>query len=333
MLYNVSEGYGTDLKYLRNKLLELGQMAELTRRILEGTAEKTLVAMWYEWGSVKLRIRVVNNLEDVKSEMPVKAYLPKEIRNPESEVLDKGGLEVGYDADKDVFYVFTPITPENKCPILLPKGSAGSWAEFTIVLKDVWVIPEEDLVKPINEAKDCLTRLEGTPLLGKGQELFGKIDTDLALIQEKQRKSMALTPEEHISIYRDNVEILKNVKIYLEMLKKLVTPEGAAEALGLTVTGTAAAGVGKGEGEGKGGGEGAPPSLGLTASMAWKLMLIIITFLGLLSIIFFLIWQQQLRKSRVIPELKLPELEETGSERSESKPPETGAPPGGPKTT
>jgi len=161
-------------------------------------------------------------------------------------------------------------------------------------------------------------QLEETPLFEKGQFLFNNIDTHLAEIQDTQRKSKsAPSPEEHISVYRDNIEKLKKVDLFLDKLKKLILPGATGEELGLTVTG-AGKGAGAG-GEGEGVGEGAPPSLGLTAGSAWKLMLVIISFLGLLSVIFFLIWQQQLKKSRVVPELKLPELEE-GSEEGEAGP-------------
>jgi hypothetical protein len=192
--------------------------------------------------------------------------------------------------------------------------------EYEITVKDVWVIPEEELKRRNDEGEGYLKQLKGDAR-EKGDWLMNTVREILADILTMQGKK-GIKVEEHISVCRDNRGKLTKVDAYLDALKKLVYPElaGGESPLSLTGIGKLGASAGLKKGAVTGGGD---RSLGITAEKSWLVILIVLAFLGLLSVVFFFIWQSHLKKARVSPELaqispesvQMPEVGKSGEEK------------------
>jgi hypothetical protein len=224
-------------------------------------------------------------------------------------VLAKGEFEVKYDQERELYYVELPITPTDLTPILPP----GGMQSYEITLDDVWTIPNDELVKRSQKAEEYFKKLkdkEGTQVYEYGEMLRENIAQELKRIVDRQKLKEIIEVRDYISNYRENKEKLALVDKLLEELRLLAYPELAQGESPLSIS--LLAGLSKGIGAlkgasgilGAGEGEG-DKTLGITRESAWKLILIIMTFLGLLSVVFFLIWQSHLKKARVSPEFNI----------------------------
>ncbi|MEW6026246.1 MAG: hypothetical protein AB1599_02980 [Planctomycetota bacterium] len=313
-LTTVQEG---SIKEVLNKLAKMDALQRISQQLLERTAQKYAIAVSYEWGSIKIKIIVVNK-DQSSQRVPLKSYLPQELK-PE-DVLEKSDddLEVKYDPEKQLCFAGFPTTPTDKSPLLNP----GEMREFEITVRDVWVIPEEGedgMMKKEQETGDLYKKLkQGTPAYLRGTELVKKIDETLTDIRLRQKSKNQIPVERYIQNFRDNKEKMVMVNSYINALKQLASPELAgSDPLSLTGLGNLLAGQKKGAG-----GEG-DKTLGITAEKSWLVILIVVAFLGLLSVVFFFIWQSHLKKSRVSPELaeinpesvQMPEVGRSGEEQ------------------
>ncbi|MFH1227085.1 MAG: hypothetical protein V1701_04165, partial [Planctomycetota bacterium] len=282
-----------DMKDIQNKLITLKSIEDLAKKIFERTDQKFVINTSYLWGSVVMSVTAYNNSADALR-IQVKEYLPAEITKPQ-DVMELGDFELKYDSIKRLYYV---ELPEAKWPIVPHNQSS---MPYFIRLKNVWVIPEEDLQKKEEEGNRYLGQVSKGEK-ARGDALMAIILSALNEIIELQNKANNTgqsTPEKLIATYRDNQERLKKVDTYLTALRYLAFPELNPNK-SLTATGLAGADSGMGgEGAGKGSG------FGIDASSSWKLILIILSFLGLISVAFFFVWQQQLKKARVSPELNI----------------------------
>ncbi|MFH1231740.1 MAG: hypothetical protein V1709_09620, partial [Planctomycetota bacterium] len=228
------------------------------------------------------------------------SYLPHDV-TPEVVLDNESGFVVANDSEKQVYFVELPVSPTL---------NASEMKEYEITVKDVWVIKDSEIQERKDKSDEYLKQLEDKKSYDDGTKLYGYIGQGLDKIAASQKKATTIPVAEYISNYRNNLETLKLVDNYLERMRLLVHPElaggespftltlpsnlgGAAGAKGVTTAGAA------------GSGAGGDNSLGITAESSWKIILIVLSFLGILSIIFFLIWQSRLKKSRVSPELSI----------------------------
>ncbi|MEK7450003.1 MAG: hypothetical protein AAB019_11050, partial [Planctomycetota bacterium] len=299
----------TDVKGLEEKLKILDELREYNKQILEHIQDKWIIYETYEWGSIILKINVVNN-ESVTQKIKVKYYLPKEVQGPQH-VVDLGGLVLKYDATQGAYYV-EPPTPEGKIEV---SAADDKRVIYTIELKDIWSIPNDDLDTRRRGASELVKQLAGTAHYTYAVGVFNEITQKLYEIRDKQDRKKNNKPEVYIAEYRKNLELLKDCDVKLDYLRKLVNPP---PDLALTATGLSEFGKGKGGTGGEG------PAI--TAAASWRFILVIVTFLGILSVVFFLIWQQQLKKTRVSPELVFSEEELRGPDAERTKTGETSLP-------
>ncbi|MFA5795038.1 MAG: hypothetical protein WC980_08260 [Candidatus Brocadiia bacterium] len=299
-----------DMKDINNQLSTLKALEDLTRKIFERTNEKYIVTTQYIWGSVKMIVRAYNKSNE-EIQVEVKAFLPQEIK--EADVLERGDFVTGYDSVRRTFFVELPA---DKRPTLRP----NEIKEYEITLQNVWLISEQEITDRRDQSLSFVKQLEKNPYYEKALFLRNTIETELQKIENLQTKAKnAVSPEELISTYRDNRERLIGVDRLLDILRKLAFPELAEGENMMTITGLEGL-VGKGAAGTTAAGEGG--GFGIDASSSWKLILVVLSFLGLISVAFFFIWQQQLKKSRVSPELninaedlKMPEVGKSGEER------------------
>jgi hypothetical protein len=168
--------------------------------------------------SITLRVVAVNPSEESVQSVPIKVYLPIEVK-PES-IIYKEDLDVAYDAQLGSYYVFGEYQ-------LKPKEVL----EKEIEIKDVWIIDEALILSLRKEAKDIFTGFEKTGYAEKATNLYQGVEKKLNEIEEIQRVP-ANNPSQHISDYRYCLGQLNSAKNDLVAAKTLlaeIQPRGLAK--------------------------------------------------------------------------------------------------------
>lgn len=196
--------------------------------------------------NVILKVMGVNPSKEETQSVILKAYLPKEVK-PE-DVLDKGDLEVIYDTQQGSYYVYGDYE-------LKPQETI----EREIEIKDIWLIPGNELESVRSEATQTIVHLQNTDLKERAKFLKDSIESKLNEIAEKQ-KSPQVNPQKRISDYRDNLKLLESVKTDLVLLRSLLAQ--------------------------------AKP---MSQATVWVIFLSVVGFLGFLALALYFIWHKQLR--------------------------------------
>src|SRR3989338_2898711 len=138
--------------------------------------------------SVTLRVVAVNPSEDSEQSVPIKVYLPVEVK-PE-DIIYKGDLEIAYDTQQGSYYVFGDYA-------IKPLETL----EKEIEIQDIWVIEDAEITTLRKEAKDMFSAFDKTAYADKAQVLSKAIEKKLKEIEEMQA-GLASNPAQHISNYR-----------------------------------------------------------------------------------------------------------------------------------
>ncbi|MBI3083784.1 MAG: hypothetical protein HYY90_05425 [Candidatus Omnitrophica bacterium] len=196
---------------------------------------------------ITLKLMAVNPSQEQNQQTEVKAYLPKEVKA--DDILEISDLAVAYDAHAGAYYVYGEYE-------LKP----GESLEREVVIRDVWVIPPQELETLRLEAEKTTTLLERTDFKERANFLREVVEAKLTKIAQRQQGPEA-NPEKHISDYRDNLATLESVKADLMVARSLLAQ--------------------------------AKPK---TSPLAiWRLFLLVVLFLGLLGGSFYLVWMRQLK--------------------------------------
>jgi len=234
------------MRYLKNKTNELRAMMDVNQKMIDNVANEPVVQTWFEYRSVVLRALIINPSESQKKVVPFRAYLPKEAR-PEH-LLSRGDLKVSYDTQQGSYYVHANIT-------LAPKETK----EIEIEMKDIWQIKPAEIESLRIEATKVHNMLQGTEFSDRAKFLLMSIEENLNSVAERQ-KIKPVNPEDHISKFRENLNLMQEAKADLTLARSLLSQTK-------------------------------PFSLQAT----WKLILSIIIFLGILSLGFYVVWQKQIK--------------------------------------
>lgn len=241
-------------------------------------------------GTVKFKIQVSNPSAEKKI-LPLKYYFPAEVK-PEY-ILDSGGLEVGYDYQGGIYYLYkdaVELAPEEK-------------KEYIVEVKDIWAIPE-DAIKILREhAERLVSSLAESEYKDTAAAMGNKIISGLDGILAVQKNPPAGV-ERRIGEYRAALAKLEEAKKDTARLEKLVIQAGGSP--GLTLLGSS---EGRGADEkrygksnlargakgleliGKSIFRGKAPNIATT----WKIIYVIIGFLGVASLLFITLQFQQRR--------------------------------------
>ena len=158
---------------------------------------------------VKLRVTAINPSKAKMQSAQVKIYLPEEVKP--QDIVEKGELEVNYDTDKSLYYVYKDSVE------LAPLETRV----FEVALKDIWVIPESDLSALKTQAEILLGQLEGTVYQGQSKSTVGSISARLNEIAKTQSDT-AISRDQHIGLYRSNLKLIASVKEDLARLDRFV---------------------------------------------------------------------------------------------------------------
>ncbi len=202
---------------------------------------------------VVMKTLVVNPSKTKTQTARLKAYLPKEV-TPE-DIIDIGDLKIDYDIGKGLYYVHQRY-----------KLKPGQSVTREIEINDVWVISKESIEALVRQAKELAEKLKDTPYYDMALKLQQEIEDKTEDIMKKQEEAMDAKPQTHIGAYRINVKTLDSANDSLDKLEKMII-----EA--------------KEEDEGK------PDRIHVQAT--WRLIIAMVVALGVLSFIFFIIWNRQ----------------------------------------
>jgi hypothetical protein len=128
-----------------------------------------------------------------------------------------------------------------------------------IDMEDVWKIPQDE-IKSLREESGKVTKiLVNTDYYERATYLKNSIESKLNQIEQSQRV-ISPNPGGYISDYRDNLKLVEAVKSDLAAAKTLM-----AEAKNIAPL------------------------------LTWKLIIAIVVFLGFLGMVFFIVWQRQIK--------------------------------------
>lgn len=165
---------------------------------------------------VKLRIRAGNPSSNKVDRVEIRANLPERVGT--NEIISLGGLDLGYDIKADSYYVFKEVE-------LGPKETR----DYTVELKDIWVIPEDELELLGSRAKDLADLLKGRVEFEEAEGLQKEAADALVRIKEVQdanRIGPGSQVSQHITAYESNMLALERVQEAVGSLENLVLGSG-----------------------------------------------------------------------------------------------------------
>lgn len=210
---------------------------------------------------MQMSIVIVNPSKTKTQGVPIKMYLPQEVTP--KDIIDTAGLDVEFDAEKSMYYVF-------KESVLLRPAETRT---YNVEIKDVWVIPKEDIDSLKKQTEFVVSRFEESEFYETAQKLGETISKSLETVERTQNDT-TISKRRHIGVYRDNVEIVQKVKENIAMLEnKLMLPTARPVPTVLE-----------------------KPEVKTespTKTTTWMIIFIIMLFIGMLAGVFFFTWQTQ----------------------------------------
>ena len=227
-------------------------------------------------GLISFEVDAVNPL-DSQATVPLKYYLPAEVKP--QDIVDKAGLKVGYDYQKDEHYIY------NDGILLGPNESK----KYVITVKDVWAIPAKQINILKEHTNKLLDFLAQTEFKNMAQSLTENILAGLNGILNSQ-DDKNVTVQMHIGNYRKNVKRLEDIRGDIAGLDNLFTQAGGSVG-DMLKNNTSLAGARGAELISKSIFRGKAPDV----ATSWKIIWSIVGFLGVMSFLFFILWWGQVR--------------------------------------
>lgn len=194
-------------KLLAEKIESLNAGTVVNRQLLEKVANAPQIKIWYEKGSIVLKAEITNPSTSLTQTVVFSQKLPREVK-PEH-IIQTDGLKVEYDSAEEAYFL---------------NGEFRLGPRETIVksvkIKNIWQIADSEIESLKTGAVQAVDFLKGSSYFAQGSMLANDIDTRLDSIVEKQ--SQAVTPEEYITVYRENLADLEIARKNFETLNSLL---------------------------------------------------------------------------------------------------------------
>jgi hypothetical protein len=165
--------------------------------------------------TVVLRIRSGNPI-DKPQKVRVRTKLPDRIAT--NNIIDSGGLSIGYDVKGDALYVYNEVE-------LGPKEIKI----YDVVLEDIWVVSEDELRRMVSGTGKLVEMLKETDYYKTALMLQSDISRsvdDILAYQEENSISAGVTPVQHIRAYETNLRMANQVKKDVGRVENLVLASG-----------------------------------------------------------------------------------------------------------
>jgi len=226
------------------------------------------VTFWLEAAAprranVYLKVVATNPSKKRAQQIEVKEYLPQEVVS-EDMVVSTGGLELKYDTNNSLYYVY-------KKDVQL---AANEIRTFSIELKDAWFVPEEELNSLKAQNQRMLSQIKGKDY-ETAKAILHEVNEKLENIAISQEKVRAGLIREQIADYRNNRQILGQLKEDVDKIRSiaLAAAEGAGGTSGPEML------------------EKSKLKSGIPSKTAtWMVVFIIMLFIGVLGAAFFFAW-------------------------------------------
>lgn len=204
-------------KEMKNKILAYKGIISSNKVYLAKDAGKPFSNIWIEEGSMVFKTLITNPSSSISQEVPLKYYLPPEIK--EESILEvDDGLTVKYDTEKNQYFVEGTFTV-----------AAGSSKTLSVRVNDIWVISKEEVAGLKKQGEELAGTLKGTAFYAQGITL--KSDIDVSLNKVLSLQELASTPEEKIRAYREAQIELLSVKEKLDSLTGLAAQGSSASSM------------------------------------------------------------------------------------------------------
>lgn len=205
-----------------------------------------------------LKSMVINPSTTKIQKAMLKTYLPKEVK-PE-DIIDMEDLQIDYDISQERYYVYKEF-----------KLEPGKSATRSVEIEDIWIMTAEELDYLVNQAGELAEKLKNTVYSENAAELQKIVEEKRQAILKRQAEAEDALPPAHIAAYRQNVITVEEIKDNLTKMDEMALKVELA----------------------KSGGRKGKIFVGAT----WRIILAVVIFLGVISLIFFFVWQRQAKIS------------------------------------
>ncbi len=148
--------------------------------------------------SITMNVSAQNVTDEKEEKTPIRQDLPREVKK--EDVLDAGGMTIRYDEEKGIYYLYAEADLEPK-----------SGKSFTIVLRDLWKVPDSDFTFLKEQADQRLENQKGKDTYVSAQNFRNKIVTRIDEIKAAQDAQGADT-EKRIDLYKTSVQELAEIR-------------------------------------------------------------------------------------------------------------------------
>ena len=162
--------------------------------------------------TVKFRIIAANPSQTRTQRVPIKVYLPEEVKT--SDIIDSGGLELEFDSEKSLYYVY------RNNMVLKPKEIRA----FEVEINDIWVIPPDSLDNSDKRIDYLIKAFEGSEYHDRATTIKTEFET-LASEIVKTQTDENLTRSQHIGVYRTNKKAFAALKSNIKEMEDILDRE------------------------------------------------------------------------------------------------------------
>jgi hypothetical protein len=166
-------------------------------------------------GKIVLRITAANPINEVQKKT-IMFDLPPFVGT--NDIMSLGGLDLGYDIKKDVYYVHKEVE-------LGPKQITV----YEVEINDIWSISKEEIEALRKQAAALVARLNGLKDHDLAEALGQEADKNLVQVELSQAEN-AIKPGvkaiQHIRAYETDVLVIKKVKKSIRRIENLVLGAG-----------------------------------------------------------------------------------------------------------
>lgn len=202
---------------LKNRLLSLLALIDTNRLLLISNVGQTIQNVWLEEGSIIFRAVVSNPSRTISQKVPLKYYLPTEIKIEQIITADKA-LTIEYDAAEDSLLASAEVQ-------LAPEETRT----FAIEVEDIWIYTEEEMLTYKKQAEDLVAPLKNTSFFGQGASIKSDINVILEKIMARQKQ--VTTPQARIRLYRESELEMVSVDEKMNTLKELISEAGSSGSI------------------------------------------------------------------------------------------------------
>jgi len=262
-------GDSPTMKEVRSKTDSINSVVAILLQIFEnrfGGVDSPVVSTSLAPGSVRFKVVAVNPSKIKKQVVQVKTYLPEEVKP--KDIIDLGGLDVEYDQEKSIYYVY-------RNALELAPSEIKS---FEVEVEDVWLVSQTKLDDLKSRVDTVVAKADRTEYAERVKEISDKVYPRLKDIAASQLDE-SVSRSQHIGIYRQNLETMKSIAEDISRMEKILATAGGPIAPDmLTKTKVKAESP--------------------TKTITWIVIFIIIVFIGLMAGVLFFTWNRQTKLSR-----------------------------------